>query len=141
MSTSNLNNLTVESAQKLLESFSCINVKPVESSEKALIRQALLLLTNLADYQNLGICADTASEGLSALSSYVQALGYEVTINQADVASLISPVYIKFNGQRQTYYLDSYTGTYRGVLISCQSLQNESLNGTYGHLPLDLFAV
>lgn len=142
MSTPNSNNLTVESARKLLEAFSCIDGKTIESaSEKALISQALLLLTNLSDYQNLGICADTASEGLLALKSYIKALGYEVNINSSDIPSFEEPVYIKFNGQKQTYYLDSYTGTYRGVLVSCQSSQDESINGTYGYLPLDLYRV
>jgi hypothetical protein len=140
MSTPSPNNLTVDSARKLLETFSCIDGKTVESaSQKALIGQALLLLASLADYQNLGICADTAAEGLLALKFYLKALGYEVNINSSDLTSFEEPVYIKFNGQRQTYYLDSYTGRYRGVLVSCQSSQDESINGTYGYLPLDLF--
>lgn len=141
MSTSSLNNLTVESARKLLAPFSCVEGKVVESaSQKALIAQALLLLTSLSDYKNLGICADTADEGLSALSSYLKALGDEVTIN-SDIPAFEGAVYIKFNGQNQKYYLDSYTGTYRGVLVSCQSSMYDSINGTYGYLPLDLFVL
>lgn len=140
MSTPSLNNPTIESAQQLLEAFSGIDNKLVESAEeKAQIGQALLLLTKLAESQNLGVCADTAAEGLLALESYLQALGYEVKINPADINSLIGSVYIKFNGQRQTYYLDSYTGKDRGVLVSCQSSEDESLNRIYGYLPLDLF--
>jgi hypothetical protein len=142
MSTSSLDNLNVESARQLLKAFSCIDSKAVESaSEKALIGQALLLFASLSDYLNLGICANTAPEGLLVLESYAKAFGYEVNINQAKIAAFEGSVYIKFNGQRQTYYLDSYTGTYRGVLVSCQSLQDESINGTYGHFPLDLFVM
>ncbi|MGL5508894.1 MAG: DUF1824 family protein [Microcoleaceae cyanobacterium] len=48
-------------------------------------------------------------------------------------------MYIKFNGMKQTYHLDSYQGEYRGVLVSCQSSDPQMVNGTYGHLPLDLF--
>lgn len=140
MSTHSLEPLDVKSARQLLGVFSCIESKAIESaSEKALICQALLLFASLSDYLNLGICADTASEGLSALESYVKALGFEVNLNQRDITSFGEPVYIKFNGQRQTYYLDSYTGSYRGVLVSCQSSQDESINGTYGYFPLDLF--
>jgi len=51
----------------------------------------------------------------------------------------LGAVYIKYNTQRQASYLDSYTGTYRGVLVSCQS-ENDQLVGTYGHFPLDLFS-
>lgn len=140
MSTQNPTNLTVEEAQKILENYSCIDTKSVDSeAEKNLLRQALLLFISKSDYQNLGICADSAAEGFLALESYLNALGYEAAINRADNTSFVGSVYIKFNTQRESYYLDSYTGKYRGVLVSCQSSQNESINGTYGHLPLDLF--
>jgi hypothetical protein len=140
MSTSSLDPLNAKSARQLLGTFSCIEGKAIESaSEKALICQAILLFANLADYTNLGICADTAAEGLLALESYAKALGFEVNINHEESASFERPVYIKFNGQKQTYYLDFYTGKYRGILISCQSSGDESINGTYGYFPLDLF--
>ena len=103
------------------------------------MRQALVFLSQQADLVNLGICADTPELGLAALASYAKALGYSVAIAPTDLTISIAPVYIKFNGQRQTYYLDSYTGTYRGVLVSCHSLVDESVSGTYGYLPLDLF--
>ncbi len=117
-----------------------MDTKSVDSeSEKDLIRQALLLLTSKCDYQNLGICADSTAQGFLALETYLRALGYEATLERADISSLVGPVYIKFNTQRESCYLDSYTGKYRGVLVSCQSSQDESINGTYGHLPLELF--
>jgi hypothetical protein len=142
MNTQNSINLTVEEAQKTLRDFSCINTKPVDSeSEKALLRQALLLLTHLSDYQNLGICADTVAQGFVALDTYLKALGYQVTLDRAEITSFVGPVYIKYNTQKETLYFDSYTGKYRGVLVSCQSLQDESINGTYGYLPLDLFVL
>lgn len=140
MNTQNTTNLTVQEAQKILEDFSCVDTKPVNlEPEKALLRQALLLLTSSSDYQNLGICADTAEQGFLALATYLKALGYEANFDRDDITSSVSPVYIKFNTQRESYYLDSYIGKYRGVLVTCQSSQNESINGTYGHLPLDLF--
>lgn len=140
MSTQNLPHLTIDSALKILSAFSCKDSKSVESeSEKLLLRQALLLLNDLSDYLNLGICADSADEGFSALESYLKALGYEATINQADSNSFNGSIYIKYNTEKQSYYLDSYTGDYRGVLVSCPSSQDESISGTYGHLPLNLF--
>jgi Domain of unknown function (DUF1824) len=136
-------NLAIARAQKLLGAFSCLELKAVESAAEADgLRQALVLLSTQADFVNLGICADTPELGLAALASYAKALGYSVAIAPTDITDMsaaIAPVYIKFNGQRQTYYLDSYTGTYRGVLVSCHSLVEDSVNGTYGYLPLDLF--
>jgi hypothetical protein len=139
MSTQNSANLTVQEAQELLKPFNCVEGKSVTSeSEKALIRQALLLLTELSDYQILGICADTAAEGLTALKTYSEALGYQPTL---DLASIDGSVYIKFNPKTGLCYLDSYTGTHRGVLVSCQSAYEGGINEMYGHLPLDLFVL
>lgn len=139
MFTPNSANLNVEQAQKILKEFSCTDTKSVDSeAQKALIRQALLLLTSKSDSQNLGVCADSTAQGFLALETYLQALGYKINLDQADTTSGVGPVYIKFSTQRESYYLDSYTGKYRGVLVTCQSLHDE-INGTYGHLPLDLF--
>ncbi len=132
--------ITAEQAQKILQKFSCIDVKPIESeSEKVLLREALLLIASLSDYQNLGICADTTEQGFLALESYLKGLGYKIPLDATKAASIEGSVYIKFNTNKESYYLDSYTGKYRGVLVSCQSSENESISGTYGHFPLDLF--
>ena len=139
MATQNSTFFTISEAQKLLKSFNCLEGKSVNSeSEKALIRQALLLLTEYSDYQILGICADTTSQGLIALKSYSTALGYEPNLN---LATVDGSVYIKFNPNTGLCYIDSYTGTHRGVLVSFQSSEVGEINEMYGHLPLDLFIV
>lgn len=136
MSTPNQTNLTVEEAQKILKDFNCIESKSVAASEKALIREALLLIASFSDYQILGICADTSAQGLLALKTYSEALGYKTNF---DLIPVEGSVYIKFNPQTGLCYLDSYSGKHRGVLVSCQSSQDNSINEMYGHLPIDLF--
>ncbi len=136
MSTQKSTNLTIEEAQKVLKNFSCLETNTVTSAEKALIREALLLITSCSDYQILGICADTTAQGLLALKTYAAALGYEAKLDLTPVAG---SVYIKFNPQTGLCYLDSYSGKHRGVLVSCQSSQYDSINEMYGHLPIDLF--
>ncbi len=137
MPTQNSTHLTLQEAQELLKPFNCIANKSISSeSEKALIRQALLLLIEHSDYQILGICADTAAQGLSALKSYAEALGYPSLF---DLQPIEGSVYIKFNPKTGLCYLDSYTGSHRGVLVSCQSAYEDGINDMYGHLPLDLF--
>jgi hypothetical protein len=119
--------MSIEEALKLLKEYGCIKLKIAQSSEEEeALRQAILLVNQGSESINLGICADNNEEGFKALKSYLQALGYPLPN-------------IKYNTQRQASYLDSYTGTYRGVLISCQS-ENDQLVGTYGHFPLDLFS-
>lgn len=140
MNEQNPTNLTVEQAEKILKEYSCIDIKPVESdSEKALLRQALKLIADLADYLNFGICAETTEQGFVALQKYLNGLGYNVSLDTQKNPGISGSVYIKFNTNKQSFYLDSYTGNYRGVLVSCQSSVREDISGTYGHLPLDLF--
>lgn len=141
MSTQNTHNLTVAQAEQILHKFTCQNIKLVElPEEKAIVQAAILLLVNLSDYQMLGICAGSTTEALSALESYLGALGYKTTlINDSNFSSIEGSVYLKFNGIKESYHLESYIGEYRGVLVSCQSAEDTGINGTYGHLPLDLF--
>lgn len=140
MTTQNPATLTVQEALKILQMFSCKETKPIESaSEKALLQQALIRIVDLADYINFGICAESVTQAFTALESYLKGLGYKIILDAANIPAIEGPVYLKFNTNKQSFYFDSYTGTYRGVLISCQSSVNDTISGTYGHLPLELF--
>ncbi|MBD2778147.1 DUF1824 family protein [Iningainema tapete] len=137
MSRKNQSNITVQEAKKVLTKFNCVDVAPpIKPSEKVSIREALLFLCSLSDYQILGICADTAEEGMLAMKTYSQAFGYEPPNN---LPNIDGPVYIKLNGKNGVCYIDSYFGHHRGVLVSCQSYSQSGINELYGHLPLDLF--
>jgi hypothetical protein len=137
MSIQNSPNLTVQQAHKILKTFDCLKIDSIENApNKDSIRQALLLVTELSDTQILGICADTAEQGIGALKTYATALGYEVN---KDLTTIDGSVYIKFNPQTNLCYLNSYIGEHRGVLVSCQSTDEDGINEMYGHLPLDLF--
>ncbi len=82
MPTPNHHNLNAEEARKLLNKFNCLDIAPVlKPSEKVSTRGALILISSLSDYQILGICADTAEEGILAMKTYSQALGYEAPSN------------------------------------------------------------
>ncbi|MBE9055162.1 DUF1824 family protein [Sphaerospermopsis sp. LEGE 08334] len=137
MSTSNRTNLTISEAKKILNKFNCLDIAPVlKPLEKALTREAIILLIKQSDYQILGICADTAEEGILAMKTYSQAFGYQAPDNLPHPEG---SVYIKLNGKNGLCYLDSYAGHHRGVLVSCQSYYEGGVNEMYGHLPLDLF--
>lgn len=127
--------LTRKDAEKVLQQFICNDASP-QPSDFALIREALLLVASLSDYQILGICADNAEQGLRSLYSYSNALGYETL---PDIQAIPGAVYIKYNPMRERAYMESYTGEHRGVLVSCQSDYSDGVNETFGHLPLNLF--
>ncbi|MBD0269045.1 DUF1824 family protein [Pseudanabaena sp. FACHB-2040] len=124
--------------RKQLNRFSCLNIPPALSAqEQEDTRAALLLLNELSDYQTLGICADTLEQGKTAADAYVTAL---VTPVKIDLPDREGPVYIKFNTLKGAWYLDSYSGGSRGVLITYHSSDVDEVNGTYGPFPLDLFS-
>lgn len=96
-----------------------------------------------SDYQILGICADSLSQGHRALMTYAQALGYTVDdsalpLDQEGAIALRS-TYIKYNPTSGLLYASDYEGIHRGVLVACQSETTEGINEMYGHLPLNLF--
>ena len=139
MSTEKETNLTVEEALKILRAYSCTQIKtPSSQAEKEQLQQAVILIVSLSEWENLGVCADNAKVGFATLASYLKALGYEADFDSTSIPASEDPVYIKFSTQKMSHFLDSYSGEYRGILISCQA-EDEAIAGTYGHLPLDLF--
>ena len=132
--------MTVEEALKILREYSCTQIKiPASEAEKQQLQQGVILITKLSEWENLGVCADNSSQGFAVLKSYLKAMGYEANFDSASISTSNDSVYIKYNTQKRSYLIDSYVGEYRGVLISCQS-EDDRVMGTYGHLPLDLFA-
>lgn len=139
MSSSFANNLNILEARKVLEEYSCTETKTPDSpAEKQRLREALLRIVKESDWENLGVCADNTQQAITALTSYLKALGYSPNMDSSTLENEQQPVYIKFNTSKMSYFQDSYTGDYRGVLVSCQS-EDDDIAGTYGHLPLNLF--
>lgn len=139
MSDLNTSQFTVDQAVKLLKRYSCLPTQTVETEvQKEQLREALLLVTRESEWENLGICAENTASAIAALRSYLEALGYKSNIDLAEIPNLNESVYLKFNTQKMSYYLDRYPGEYRGVLVSCQGEQ-ENIIGTYGYFPLNLF--
>ncbi|UBF29252.1 DUF1824 family protein [Kovacikia minuta CCNUW1] len=129
--------LTLETAEKILRRFICLDSgldSPIP--ERSLIQQALLLVANHSDYQIFGICADTISQAETALTAYLNALDYE---DRPEISPLDGPVYVKYNPKKGKSLVEPYTGQHRGILVSCQSAYDGDVNETFGHLPLDLF--
>jgi hypothetical protein len=127
----------IQQAQAALASFAGLQSLPLASpAARETVKAALLTLAETADYQMFGILADSFDQGMTSLQAYAQAFGYELPAHGEPVAG---SVYIKFNPNLGSYYINSYTQEHRGVLISYQSATNETINQTYGHFPLDLF--
>ncbi|GAP97494.1 DUF1824 family protein [Leptolyngbya sp. NIES-2104] len=126
--------MTRSQAETILRQFICTE-RSSEPLDYAAIREAVFIVADLSDYQILGICAETAEEGLKALSSYTSALKYDVP----ETRSIPGTIYIKFNPLTGRSHMEPYAGEHRGALVSCQSAFDDGVNETFGHLPLDLF--
>lgn len=127
-------------ARETLAAFSCTTPKVIaDVAERQQLQQALRIMVGASDWENLGICADDFAAAQGSLASYLQALGYPAAPPTPMPANNGVPVYLKYNTQRQIGYCDPYSGEYRGVLVACQS-EDEAIVGTYGYLPLDLYA-
>lgn len=137
--TSSNSNLSVDDALEILKDYSCLQIKIVDfEADKHKLREAIKIVSSLCETENIGICADNFQEGFTTLKSYLKALKISENLEKSANAPKQNPVYIKFNTETMSYYVDYYAGSYRGVLISCQS-DNHNLVGTYGHFPLNLF--
>jgi hypothetical protein len=134
MSSVPLSSLTPAEAHRILKQFDCFGATVPEPFE--LVGRSLLLMASLSEHQMLGICADTLAQGIRSLEHYGKALGYKPNLDLEPVEGV---VYIKFNPMVGKCYASPYPGEHRGVLVSCQSSDEEGINEMYGHLPLDLF--
>lgn len=137
--------MNLEAAQALLRPFICIGQIPVDQMPSLeAIQAALRQVCDRSDDQIFGICADSATEAIATLHQYLAALGYSARpqpdpIRETIPTEIAGSVYLKFNPKTNRCHLDIYTGTHRGVLVSCQSADDADVNETYGHLPLNLF--
>jgi Domain of unknown function (DUF1824) len=131
--------MSLDTAETLLQQCNCLQPSAIlDSDQKTQLRQALSQVAAECDRIILGVCAEHLAEGKTALMQYLTALGQAIA--DLDFEPVAGPVYLKFNPETGRCYSDGYTGIHRGVLVSCQSDLEQGINGTYGHLPLDLFA-
>ncbi|MEB3230163.1 MAG: DUF1824 family protein [Leptolyngbyaceae bacterium] len=129
--------LTVDQAHQLLKPFDCTNPNLSNTVDSATLQSAILVLVQHADYYILGVCADNISQGYTTLLQYGQAFGDRIEHPCPDHSG---PVYLKYNTRSGLFHVDRYTGSHRGILVSCQSAYDQGANDLYGHLPLNLFA-
>jgi Domain of unknown function (DUF1824) len=130
--------MTIAAAEKVLGALrDCQEIAASEEGEQ--LRQALQVLQEATDYQMFGVCAESQASGLQALTGYARHFSTEIPAELlAALPAIAGPVYLKFNPRSGRLYVDTYTGSYRGVLISFQSDVADGYNGTHGHFPLDL---
>jgi hypothetical protein len=110
----------------------------LSDAQKQSVREALLWLNEISEYQTLGICASDLSAAIAALKGYVAALSEPINVDIPDQAGA---VFLKFNTLKNAWYLDGYSGDSRGVLVTYHTSEPEleNVNGTYGPFPLNLF--
>ena len=127
----------IDAAINASTSLSRVKELPPELSRES-IYEALTLVLDGSEYQLIGICAENYEEGALALEQYLAAFGHETRPTFGNPGQ---PIYIKYNSKTEGCYSKPYDGDHRGVIVSCQSSYDDDVNETFGHLPLDLFAL
>lgn len=125
------------SSENLAAACQLLRQASANSAASLALQQALQRVVQASDLQILGICAESLAEGQQALAAYAAALGLPQP--DLEVANLAGAVYIKFNPQGRSY-ASPYSGSERGVLVSCQSAEPSDVNEMFGALPLSLFS-
>ena len=139
--------LTAASVRRFLNQFVCFQtLPPLSELITEQVQRSLQFLVEQSDFQTFGICADSAQASETALNSYLSGLGYPQLTESgiqieapADLDPAQTPVFMKYNLRNGKCYQEPYTGTARGVLITCHGAAQDDINGTYGHFPLNLF--
>ena len=133
--------LSLTEAIALLKEYSCTDPKPVETnSEKRRLQAAILQVAQRCQTKNLGICADSPTQGFTSLENYLRAMGFTSDFSTETRQPNDKPVYLKYNCEKQICYRSFYAEHYRGVLLACIT-EDDQLGGTYGYFPLDLFEI
>jgi hypothetical protein len=87
--------------------------------------------------------APGASEALGALRALESDLGWSALAAASEPTAAIAPgqaVFLKGNQRNGTYLLRQEDGLGEGLLITGHHPEDPSVEGTWGPLPLDLFA-
>jgi Domain of unknown function (DUF1824) len=131
--------MTIQAAERVLLELKDLDVNAnIEQRDR--IQYALATLMPSSDYQIFGVCASSQAEGVQALESYAEYFGYLLIPGTTEsLPQTEGSVYLKYNPRNRSCYVEGYTGTYRGVLISFQSDFEDGYKGTHGHFPLNLF--
>ena len=130
----------LQAARQQLNRFSALETPPeLSAAERQALRETLLWFSEVADYETLGICADTLEQGKAAAEAYVAQFSRPISLA---LPQTTGAVYLKFNTLKGAWYLDDYPGPSRGVLVSYHATDPaaDTVNGTYGPFPLDLFS-
>ena len=111
-------------------------------AQRQQLKQELVQALARCQWFTLGVMAPGEAEALAALRGLESGLGWSRLAAASDAAA-IAPghtVFLKGNQRTGTYLLRQEDGLGEGLLITGHHPEDPSVEGTWGPLPLDLFA-
>jgi len=111
-------------------------------AQRQQLKQELGLALARCQWFTVGVMAPGEAEALAALRALESGLGWSCLAAASDTAS-VAPghsVFLKGNQRTGTYQLRQENGLGEGLLITGHQPEDPSVEGTWGPLPLDLFA-
>lgn len=106
------------------------------------LKQELAQALARCQWFTVGVMAPGAAEALAALRALESAQGWSA-LAAASEPAVVAPghsVFLKGNQRTGTYLLRQEDGLGEGLLITGHHIEDPSVEGTWGPLPLDFFA-
>jgi hypothetical protein len=106
------------------------------------LKQELVQALARCQWFTVGVMAPGEAEALAALRALESALGWSALAAASEPAVIAAghSVFLKGNQRTGTYLLRQEDGLGEGLLITGHHHEDASVEGTWGPLPLDLFA-
>jgi hypothetical protein len=115
----------------------------LSAAEQAALREELQTAMDPCDWFTIGVMAPSAAEAMMSLRAWEQALGWEaleLDPSGEALASIEGPVFLKGNQNNGRFQVRREAGLGEGILITGHSAVSPEAEGTWGPLPLQLFA-
>ena len=115
----------------------------MSQAQRHQLKQELVLALARCQWFTVGVMAPGASEALAALRALESDLGWSALAAASEPTTAIAPgqpVFLKGNQRNGTYLLRQEDGLGEGLMITGHQPEDPSVEGTWGPLPLDLFA-
>ena len=116
---------------------------PLDRQQREALLQALQAVLARCDWFTFGVMAPSAPAAVKALRALEQSQGWEpLALDPGGEAleAMEGPVFLKGNQNNGRFQLRREAGLGEGLLIAGHSATDPAAEGTWGPLPLDLFA-
>lgn len=112
----------------------------LDAAECRRLREELATALAACEWFTIGVMAPDSAAAVTALRECERAFHWQPLRADATASADAGPVFLKGNQRTGQYLLRQEAGLGEGILITGHSAADPAAEGTWGPLPLDLFA-